>query len=163
MGEDVALGDAQPGLRLATENTLVHSLAPVVNDIVVKEAKRVIVKFTLELPDGPLGYSPQTGDSSRSDTIFQSIKDGQFFESRQWLAVGSPWPHSRSFSSSSHIGGFFLVGGMPLRGVLNVTLCLSHVVQLSLNRHLQDTIHRIFLTVLIFDLYSSITWITFLN
>ncbi len=54
------------GLRLATENTLVHSLAPVVNDIVVKEAKRVIVKFTLELPDGPLGYSPQTGDSSRS-------------------------------------------------------------------------------------------------
>ncbi len=70
VGEDVALGDAQPGLRLAAEDALVHSLASVVNDDVVKEVKRVIVKFTLELPDGPLRYSPQGGDSSRSDTIF---------------------------------------------------------------------------------------------
>jgi hypothetical protein len=28
VGKDVALCDAQPGLRLTTENTLVHSLAP---------------------------------------------------------------------------------------------------------------------------------------
>ncbi len=110
MGEDVALGDGQPGLRLATENTLVHSLAPVVYNAIVEETERVIVQLTLELPDGPLGYSPQTGDSSRSDTIFQSVKNGRFFESRQRLAVGSPWPHSRSFSSSYHIGGFFLEG-----------------------------------------------------
>ncbi len=97
VGEDVALCDAQPGLRLAAEDALVHPLTPVVNDVVVKEVKRVIVKFTLELPDGPLGYSPQGGDSSRSDTIFQSVKNGQFFESRQWLAVGSPWPHFTKF------------------------------------------------------------------
>ena len=111
MGEDVALGDAESGLGLATEDALVHSLAPVVYDVVVEEAKRVIVKFTLELPDGPLGYSPQTGDSSRSDTIFQSIKDGQFFESRQWLAVGSPWPHFTKFFQFFPYWGFFLSWG----------------------------------------------------
>jgi len=33
---------------------------------------------------------------------------------------------SRSFSKSSAIGGFLLVGGIPLRGVLNVMLCPSH-------------------------------------
>jgi len=97
VGEDVALGDAQPGLRLTTENTLVHSLAPVVYDVVVEQAKGVIIKFTLELPDGPLRYSPQDADSSGSNAIFQSIKDGQFFESRQRLAVGSPWPHFTKF------------------------------------------------------------------
>ncbi len=43
MGEDVSLGDAQPGLRLATENALVHSLPPVVYDVIVEEAKRVII------------------------------------------------------------------------------------------------------------------------
>ena len=50
-------------------------------------------------------------------------------------------PISRSFSNSSAIGGLFLFGGMPLRGVLNVTLCLLNVAQPSLNRYLQDTIH----------------------
>jgi len=34
---------------------------------------------------------------------------------------------SRSFSNSSAIGGFFLLGGIPLWAVLNVTLCPSHV------------------------------------
>ncbi len=90
VGEDVALGDAQPGLRLTTENTLVHSLAPVVYDVVVEQAEGVVVQSTLEVTDGPLGYIPLTANSSRRFTIFQSIKDGQSFESRQWLAVGSP-------------------------------------------------------------------------
>ena len=39
VGEDVALGDAQPGLRLTAERTLVHSLPPVVYDVVVEQAK----------------------------------------------------------------------------------------------------------------------------
>ena len=54
VGEDVALGDAQPGLRLTAERTLVHSLTPVDYDLVVEQAKGVIIKFTLELPDSPL-------------------------------------------------------------------------------------------------------------
>ena len=90
MGEDVALGDAQPGLRLTAERTLIHSLTPVDYDVVVEQAKGVIIKFTLELPDGPLRYIPLAGNSTRPLTIAQSIKDGQSFESRQWLAVGRP-------------------------------------------------------------------------
>ncbi len=43
MGEDVALAWAEPGLRLAAENALVHSLPPVVYDVIVEEAKRVII------------------------------------------------------------------------------------------------------------------------
>ena len=81
VGEDVALGDAQPGLGLATENALVHSLPPVVYDLVVEQAERFIIKSTLEVTDGPLGYIPLTVNSSRRFTIFQSIKDGQSFKS----------------------------------------------------------------------------------
>ena len=111
MDEDVALGDAQPGLGLAAENALVHSLAPMIYNVVVEEAKGVIIEFTLELPDSPLGYSPQASDSSGSDTIFQSIKDGQFFESRQWLTIGSPWPHFTKFFQFFPYRGFFLGWG----------------------------------------------------
>ncbi len=55
-------------------------------------------------------------------------------DSGSWLEVRGPI--SRRFSSSSAIGRFFLVGGIPLRGVLNVTLCLLNVAQPSLNRYL---------------------------
>ncbi|MEE8157756.1 MAG: hypothetical protein V3T78_00095, partial [Dehalococcoidia bacterium] len=48
------------------------------------EAERFIIKSTLEVTDGPLGYIPLMSNSSRRFTIFQSIKDGQSFESRQW-------------------------------------------------------------------------------
>ncbi len=115
-GETVALGDAQPGLRLTTENTLKYSLAPVVHDAVVEQAERVIIKFTLELPDGPLRYSPQVGDSSRSNTIFQPIKDGQSFESRQWLTVGSPWPHFTKFFQFFRYQRSFLIWGNSAPG-----------------------------------------------
>ena len=111
MGEDVALGDAESGLGLAAENALKHSLAPVVYDVVVEQAERVVVQFTLELPDGPLRYSPQGGDSSRSNTIAQSIKDGQSLESRQWLAVGSPWPHFTKFFQFFRYRRSFLICG----------------------------------------------------
>ncbi len=63
MGEDVALGDAQPGLRLAAEDALVHSLASVDYHGIVEEAKGVIIKFTLELPDGPCRYVPLGGET----------------------------------------------------------------------------------------------------
>ncbi len=43
VGEDVALALAESGLRLAAENALVHSLPPVVYDVIVEEAKRVII------------------------------------------------------------------------------------------------------------------------
>ncbi len=82
VGEDVALGDAQPGLRLTAEHALVHSLAPVVYDLVVEQAERVVKQSTLEVPDGPLRYFPLGGNSTRRFTVAQSIKDGQFFESR---------------------------------------------------------------------------------
>ncbi len=89
VSEDVALGDAQPGLGLATEDALIHSLAPVVYDLVVEQTERFIIKSTLEVTDGPLGYIPLAANSSRRFTVFQPIKDGQSFESRQWLAVGT--------------------------------------------------------------------------
>ena len=124
----MALCDAQSGLRLTTENTLVHALAPVVYDVVVEQAERVVAQSTLELTDGPLGYSPLAANSTRRLPIFQPIKDGQPFEFRQWLAVGSARGlFARSFSNSSAIGGFFLVGGIPLWAVLNVILCPSRV------------------------------------
>ncbi len=141
VGENVALGDAQPGLRLTTENTLKHSIAPVVYDAVVEQAERVIIKFTLELPDGPLRYSPRSAIRVGPTPSFSPSR----MANRSSLDSGSRLevrgPISRSFSNSSAIGGLFLFGGIPLRGVLNVTLCLSHVAQLSLNRYLPDTIH----------------------
>jgi len=63
MGEDVTLGDAESILRLAAEDALIHSLAPVV------QAERVVKQSTLELPDGPFRYSPQVSNSGRSNTI----------------------------------------------------------------------------------------------
>ncbi len=42
VGEDVALGDTESGLGLAAENALVHSLAPVVYDVVVEQAKGIV-------------------------------------------------------------------------------------------------------------------------
>ncbi len=69
MGEDVALGDTESGLGLTTENALVHSLAPVVYDLVVEQAERFIIKSTLEVTDGPLGNIPLAGNSTRRFTI----------------------------------------------------------------------------------------------
>ena len=74
-------------------------------------AKGVVVQFTLEVPDGPLTNSPQGGDSSRSNTIAQSIKDGQFFEPRQWLMAGSSWPHSTKFFQFFRYWRSFLTWG----------------------------------------------------
>ena len=91
MGEDVALGDAQPGLRLTAERTLVHSIASVVYDLVMEQGERVTIKSTLKVADGPLGNIPLPSNSSGRFTIFQPIKDGQSFESRQWLSVGTAW------------------------------------------------------------------------
>ena len=108
MGEDVALGDTQPGLRLTTEHALIHSLTSVDYDVLVEEAERVIKQSTLELTDGPLGYIPLAGNSSRRFTIAQPIKDGQSFESRQWLAVGSPCWLFAQFFQFFRYGRFFL-------------------------------------------------------
>ncbi len=106
VGEDVALGDAQPGL--ATEDALIHSLAPVVYDLIVEQTERFIIKSTLEVTDGPLGYIPLMSNSSRRFTIFQSIKDGQSFESRQWLSVGTAgWLFAQFFQFFPY-WGFFL-------------------------------------------------------
>ena len=98
MGEDVALALAQSGLRLPAEDALVHSLPPVDYHGIVEEAKRVIKQITLELPDGPCRYIPLGGDSTRRITVAQSIKNGQPFESRQWLTVGRPcWLFTKFF------------------------------------------------------------------
>ncbi len=111
VGEDVTLCDAQPGLRLTTERTLVHSLTPVDYDVVMEQAKRVIKQSTLELTDGPLGYIPLAGNSTKRFTIAQPIKDGQSFESRQWLAVGSPCWLFAQFFQFFRYGRFFLTRG----------------------------------------------------
>ena len=48
---------------------------------------------------------------------------------------------SRSLSNSSAIGGFLIIGGIPLRGLFCVILCHSHVAQWSSIAYLQDTPH----------------------
>ena len=92
------------------------SLAPVVYDVVVEQAERVVVQSTLELTDGPLGYIPLAANSTRGFTIFQPIKDGQSFESRQWLAVGSPWPHFTKFFQFFRYWRSFLIWGNSAPG-----------------------------------------------
>ncbi len=116
VGEDVALGDAQPGLRLTAERTLVRSLTPMDYDVVVEQTERVVVQSTLELTDGPLGYIPLAANSTRPNTVAQPIKDGQSFESRQWLTVGSPWPHFTKFFQFFRYRRSFLIWGNSAPG-----------------------------------------------
>jgi len=84
---------------------------PVVYDVVVEQAERVVVQSTLELTDGPLGYIPLAANSTRGFTIIQPIKDGQSFEPRQSFVTGTPWPHFTKFFQFLRYWWFFLSWG----------------------------------------------------
>ena len=128
MGEDVAPCGTQPGLRLATKDAVIHSLAPVVDDVVVEQAERVHLSLLLKsltvLLDIFHWLAIRVGPSPSFSPSRMASRSSLDRGSRLELRAG----FSRSFSNSSAIGGFFLVGGIPLRGVLNVTLCRPHVI-----------------------------------
>ncbi len=108
MGEDVSLGSAQPTLCLAAEHALEHSFTSMTNNMKVKDAQGFVINSTPKALDDLARHAELLADSTRRETIPDSVQNRQAFQARQRFTGAS----LRKFAQSFQFARYWRFSGM---------------------------------------------------